>query len=301
MNRGIAASRAPYVCLLNNDLRFTKGWLEELLAVAQADPRIGVLNPTSSTFGARPPRGVSLQQYADALRVHHRGVYREVGMGIGFCLLIKREVLDRIGGLSEEVERIFFEDEDFSMRAQRAGFQCVVAAASYVYHAEHHTVRKMPEREALFARNQRWCHAKWGRWVRIAWPRFRPVSPGTAELRQWLERLQRWARRRVHVYVYSPLPNGMTADALFRSVGLVPHVDILWHAVSTYSAPLVAAGLILKRQKKPFDLIAAPQGRWAEVMRRLRWVHHAEVVAQDDEAGLLAHWQQRAYPSRVGA
>ena len=45
MNRGIQASSAPYVCLLNNDLRFTHGWLEEMLAVAEANPQIGVLNP----------------------------------------------------------------------------------------------------------------------------------------------------------------------------------------------------------------------------------------------------------------
>ncbi|MBI3011782.1 MAG: glycosyltransferase family 2 protein [Candidatus Omnitrophica bacterium] len=300
MNRGIAASRAPYTCLLNNDLRFTSGWLQEMLEVAQAQPLVGLVNPTSNTFGNHPPPGMSLQAYADSLRAL-RGRYTEVGMCIGFCMLIKREILERIGGLSEEVERVFFEDEDFSMRAQRAGFQCVVAAASYVYHAEHRSVREMPEREALFTRNQRWCHEKWGRWVRIAWPWFHPVSPGSADLRQWLERLQGWVRRRVHVYVYSPLPNGMTAEALFRSVGLVPHADILWHAVSTRAAPLVAAGLILTRQKKPFDLIAAPEPRWARLMRRLRRVHHAEVVDQADEAGLLTSWQRRAYPHRAGA
>ena len=153
MNRGIQLSRAPYVCLLNNDLRFTVGWLQEMIEVAKANPSVGVINPKSSTFGDYPARGQSLQDYANTLRAF-QGQYVEVGMCIGFCMLMKREVLDRVGGLSEEVERIFFEDEDFSMRAQRAGYHCVVAWGSYVYHAEHRTVRKMPEREALFQRNQ---------------------------------------------------------------------------------------------------------------------------------------------------
>lgn len=296
MNRGILASRAPVVCLLNNDLRFTRGWLEEMLAVAHAEPRIGVVNPSSSTFGNSPPKGMSLQDYADRL-TPLRGQYTEVGMCIGFCFLIKREVIDRIGVLSEEVERIFFEDEDFSMRAQAAGYRCVVANASYVYHAEHRSVRKLPEREALFAKNQRWCNEKWGRRIRMAWPRFSPLALGSDELRRWLEYLIAWARRRVHVYVYSPFPRGVSADQLFRSVGLVPHADIHWHLLPTLLAPLGAMGGILSRQKKPFDVVTAPEERWAQVMRALRWAHHADVIRQQDEEQLIALWKQRSrYP-----
>ena len=291
MNRGIAASHAPFVCLLNNDLRFTVGWLQEMIDVAQANPTVGVINPASSTLGNYPPKGMSLQAYADGLRQFH-GQYVEVGMCIGFCMLIKREILNRIGGLNEEVERIFFEDEDFCMRAQQAGFQCVVAAGSYVYHAEHKTVRKMPEREALFTKNQRWCHQRWGRWVRVAWPRFEPVEPGSEELRQWLERLLVWTRRRTHVYVYYPTPPRMTKEALFRSVGLVPHADIHWCTIPKTWAPVTALGSILTRRKKPFDLIVAPQARWGRSVEGWRWLHRARVVPESDDAQLTARWKE---------
>ncbi len=293
MNRGIEASTAPYVCLLNNDLRFTVGWLQEMIDLLTANPHVGVVNPTSSTFGNYPPKGTSLQAYADRLR-EKRGQYTEVGMCIGFCLLMKREVLERVGGLSEEVERIFFEDEDFSMRAQQAGYQCVVAAGSYVYHAEHKTVRKMPEREALFSRNQQWCHDKWGRWVRMAWPRFVPINSGSDELRQWLERLVTWTRRRTHVYVYCPMPARMTGEALFRSVNLIPHADVHWHAIPKYFEEATAIGMILKRQKKPFDLIAAPDVRWQRFLDRLRWLHHAEIASQQDEEQLTQLWKHKS-------
>ena len=289
MNRGIRASAAPFVCLLNNDLRFTPGWLEELLEVARANPSVGVVNPTSNTFGNVPPTGVSLDAYAEGLRAL-RGRYTEVGMCIGFCFLVKREVLNQLGGLSEEVERIFFEDEDFSVRAQRAGFQCVVAHGAYVFHAEHQTVRKMPEREALFSKNQRWCHAKWGRWVRMAWPCFTPVAPGSDELRRWLEELLGWARRRTHVYVYCPTPARMTQDALFRSVGLVPHADIQWHPIARSFARWAAAGRILKRRKKRFDIIVAPDERWRRALERLAWLHRARVVPAAHTEELQASW-----------
>ena len=291
MNRGIAVSRAPFVCLLNNDLRFTVGWLQEMMHIANAHPEIGVINPSSSTFGDYPPQGMSLQAYADSRR-HLRGQYTEVGMCIGFCMLIKREVLDRVGGLSEEVERIFFEDEDFCMRAQQAAFQCVVASGSYVYHAEHRTVNNMPEREALFARNRTWCRQKWGRRLRLAWPRFQSITPGSPELRRWLEALRMWVRRRTHVYVYCPTPRGMSAAQLFRSVDLIPHADIHWYPVPQSVAEWMASGLILKRRKKPFDIILAPNVRWGRWMRKLTWLHRAALVDEADTEALHAQWKR---------
>ena len=293
MNRGIQASTAPFVCLLNNDLRFTPGWLRELIHVATTHPRVGLVNPASNTFGHRPPRGISLETYLEQLRQRH-GECSEVGMCIGFCLLVKREVLNRIGGLSEGVERIFFEDEDFSMRAQQADYRCVVAEGAYVYHAEHQTVRVGPEREALFARNQQWCNQIWGRWIRLAWPRFEIVAPETEELRRWLKQLLQWARRRTHVYVYCSLPPRMSVAALFRSVGLEPHSDIHWHAIPQAIAPLAVFSAILKRQKKPFDMILVPEARWAKWVKGLRWLHHADVVSETDEDQLTALWKQKS-------
>ncbi len=293
MNRGIRASSAPYVCLLNNDLLFTAGWLREMIDVAQAHPTVGVVNPSSSTFGDRPPGGMTLAEYG-ASRSHLRGRYVEVGMCIGFCMLIKREVIDRIGLLSEEVERIFFEDEEFCMRAVQAGYQCVVAAGAYVYHAEHKTVRRMPEREAIFTRNRLWCEERWGRRVRLAWPRFEEVVPGSEELGRWLRRLVAWARRRTYVYVYTPVPRGITKERLFESVHLVPHADIHWCRIPKGIARLAALGHILKRRKKPFDLIAAPEPRWAQAIAALRWLHGAAVVPQGNEEQLVAEWKRRS-------
>lgn len=292
MNRGIRAARAPYVCLLNNDLRFTLGWLSKMIEVAETHPEIGVLNPSSSTFGDVPPRGVSLDEYAQVLEAK-RGWYVEVGMCIGFCMLITRQVLERVGLLSEQVERIFFEDEDFCMRAQQAGYQCVLVSGSYVYHAEHKTVRKMPEREALFARNQRWCHEKWGRWLRIAWPQFATLRPGTPELRRWLEQLIRWARRRTHVYAYCALSASLPKEAWFRSVGLIPHADIHWHAMPGRLTRVAAGMAILKRRKKRFDAIIAPEERWAAVMRHLSWAHRSRVIPLSDTEALEQLWQTR--------
>lgn len=291
MNRGIKASTARYVCLLNNDLKFTQGWLQELIDVLDKYPQIGLLNPTSNTLGIHPDTGSSIDTHAQVLsKMHHQ--YVEASKCSGFCLLIKREVIDRIGILSEEVDRFFFEDEDYSMRVQEAGFQCAAALGSYVYHKEHTSVNKVPEREAIFRRNQQWCYKKWGRWLRIAWPRFSHLKPGSSELRQWLEELLVWARRRSYVYVYAPLPKSFDSNQLFHSVGLIPHTGIYWKPLPQRAIRWAAIGAILKRQKKPFDMILSPDHKWASRMRIFGWLHRARIVDDYESCNIDALIQQ---------
>lgn len=289
MNRGLRASSAAYVCLLNNDLLFTPQWLSRMIEVAQTHPDIGVLNPTSSNFGNFPPRGVSLNEYAGRLAASGDR-YVEVGVCIGFCLLIKREVINRIGYLSEEVERFFFEDEDYSMQAQAAGFRCVVVESAYVFHAQHQSVKSLPDREALFRRNQQWCHRKWGSWRRVAVVLTKACEPGTEELRRFLEQLLSGARRRSFLYLYGPLPSGTSVRDLFRSVDLVPHANVQWHDLAGPYASWVAMWKILKRQKKRFDAIVVPTPTWARRMQWLRPLHRATVIDGNDPEALTRLW-----------
>lgn len=293
MNRGIRASTAPYVCLLNNDVRVTRGWLRQMLAVADAHPTIGVVNPDHTTADGEQ---ATLEVRADRLAAQ-RGRYTELGMCNGFCMLVKRDVLDRIGLLSEEVERIFFEDEDFCMRAKVAGYQCVFAHAAFVRHTEHRTVGRMREREALFERNRHWCYQQWGGWIRVAWPRLTPILPGSQDLRVWLERLLYWARHRGYVYVDCPTPAGMSKEALFASVGLAAHGDIYWRPLPRVGARWTALGRILKRRKKPFDIIVAEDEASVHRLQRWAWWHQAIVVRDTDDNALERAWSHRSrYP-----
>ncbi len=57
--------------------------------------------------------------------------------GIVFaCAYVKRELLARIGGLSEKF-RSYFEDTDYCLRAREAGFRTVVCGAVTLVHHEH--------------------------------------------------------------------------------------------------------------------------------------------------------------------
>ena len=72
--------------------------------------------------------------FARRWRDEHRGQWFTVPKLSGFCLLMKRAVYDKIGGLDERFGLGFFDDDDLAERARRAGFELAVAHDLFVHH-----------------------------------------------------------------------------------------------------------------------------------------------------------------------
>jgi len=130
-NQGLRASDAPYVCLMNNDTAASGGWLEKMVSIMEGDPMIGLVNPRSDD-----PGGLSIEEYSQKL-TENKGEYVETNQCMGFCMLIMREVIDKIGHLDEIYGIGGFDDTDFSKRAHLEGYKCVCAKDAYVYHDWH--------------------------------------------------------------------------------------------------------------------------------------------------------------------
>ncbi len=126
-NRGIAQARGAFVCLVNDDTVVYPGWLANMLAVMYAFPDVGLVGPVSDNVSgpqARLPIAGPVSQ--------------QVGRLVGFCLLIRRSVIDKIGGLDPSFG-LNFEDDDYGLRAQSAGFKLRIALDSFVHHDCHAT------------------------------------------------------------------------------------------------------------------------------------------------------------------
>ena len=150
VNQGLKITDAPFVCILNNDTVFGAGWLSTMLEIQYRENRVGIVNPESSTFGVRPAAGQTMSQLAETLAPRKRD-WEELGNCIGFCMLVRRDVLRQIGSFDETFITAFFEDTDFCMRAKKVGFLCVKACGAYVFHHEHKSIEQIPELEKLFA------------------------------------------------------------------------------------------------------------------------------------------------------
>lgn len=170
VNQGIAASKGDYVVLLNNDAVVTDGWLDQLIALAESSPSIGMTGPMSNY--ASPPQLVAETPYRDLMEMHafadrwrdsHRGEWFEAEKLSGFCLLIKRSVIDSVGGLDERYGLGLFDDDDLARRARAAGFQLCVTNDLFVHHFGSRTfVGEAIDTEALLAENETRFSEKWG-------------------------------------------------------------------------------------------------------------------------------------------
>lgn len=123
-NQGIQAYPSRYVLLLNNDVFLQKGVIQALLDYADAHPRVGAVTPRLLSLDGR-------EQMAPLFRF--RPCSRKWIPCA--CLLVRRDVLDRLGGLDEG---FFFynEDVDLGIRLRRAGYRLIYHPDLSVIHCE---------------------------------------------------------------------------------------------------------------------------------------------------------------------
>jgi GT2 family glycosyltransferase/thioredoxin-like negative regulator of GroEL len=147
VNQGLARARGRFLVLLNNDTVVTYGWLDGLIAQAErGGPAVGLVGPVTNC--SAPPQQIpvpytdraGLEDFADRRRRQFAGRLLEVERLTGFCLLVRRQVLERIGGLDERYGLGFFDDDDLCLRARQAGFRLVVAPDVFVHHYGERTL-----------------------------------------------------------------------------------------------------------------------------------------------------------------
>ena len=145
VNRGLAETGNDDVIILNSDARVTPGWVEGMMLAARSGPRIATVTAMSDRAGAFSaprigndnvlPEGLSEIAYARAFRRHSLGLYPAVPTGNGFCMFISRECMNEIGVLDAEAfPRGYGEENDFCMRAMRAGWHNIIDDRTYVFH-----------------------------------------------------------------------------------------------------------------------------------------------------------------------
>ncbi|MDD5136364.1 MAG: glycosyltransferase family 2 protein, partial [Candidatus Omnitrophica bacterium] len=161
VNQGLKASEAPYVCIMNNDTIPGAGWLDRLISFAEKHPDIGLMNPLCNGHCER-----SIDEYAKHVEANGDR-YMEMNQCFGFCTLIKRAVIDKIGYLDEVFGMGGYDDTDYSMRALRAGYLCASVHSAYVYHKEHLSFKAAGARDSFTLKGQAEYLKKWPRHLRI--------------------------------------------------------------------------------------------------------------------------------------
>ncbi|WP_051324758.1 glycosyltransferase family 2 protein [Candidatus Solirubrobacter pratensis] len=159
-NLGAAAGDAPLVLFLNPDARVNPGELERMVAALEAEPDVGLLGPRllnedgslipSVRRYQRPistwaqalfvhrvlPRATWANEIATSADAYERVAYPEWVSGA--CMLVRREVLDAIGGFDEGFF-LYCEDMDICARIRAAGWRIRYDPRASVSHRGGHS------------------------------------------------------------------------------------------------------------------------------------------------------------------
>lgn len=169
-NRGLREAKGDYIVFLNNDVVVTEGWLTRLLACAKEDEKVGAVGPRSNyvvgpQLVPNVPYGDNLeamQEFARSWSLEHAGKWDAVPRVIGFCMLVKRVVIEKIGGFDPIFGTGNFEDDDFCLRLQLAGFTIKIAHDVFVHHFGSKTFQsERIDYRTLMQRNWEFFKKKW--------------------------------------------------------------------------------------------------------------------------------------------
>jgi O-antigen biosynthesis protein len=168
-NQEIRAARGRQILLLNNDTVVTSGWLAWMLRALREDPAVGLVGPCSNRVSGEEQIGVDydedlvgLDGFAWDWGRDNDGRREIADRLVGFCLLIRRQVIDEVGFLDERFGVGCFEDDDYCKRAVAAGYRAVIARDSFVHHFGGRTfVGSGVDFAALMRRNHTLFEEKW--------------------------------------------------------------------------------------------------------------------------------------------
>jgi GT2 family glycosyltransferase len=136
-NLGMRLSRGDTVLLLNDDVMVGPGWLDRMLACLYREEGIGMVGPMTNYASGRQQTDLpytTLKEMAELFQRDHADQQVEVRRLVGFCLLMKRELLNTVGLLDEQFSPGHYEDDDLCYRARLAGYRLMIAMDSFVYH-----------------------------------------------------------------------------------------------------------------------------------------------------------------------
>ena len=157
-NQGIRASKYGLVCIINNDLVLSKGWLEALVGFYNAHPDAGVVSPGTREGVLDYDFDPYALEYTRAMgKVYEKEIF-------GWCMLVKKERFEKAGMFDETFKIGVGEDRDFYRRLKEKGYNSYITGSSFVHHFRSQTLNVMRKEKgkAFEDNNIKVLKERWG-------------------------------------------------------------------------------------------------------------------------------------------
>lgn len=146
VNAGMRHASGDDIVLLNSDTIVTPFWLERLRETVYLHADTGSVTPLSNEASIYSVcqnniddvvKADMLNTLADTVfRVSHR-LRPAIPTGVGFCLFLRHEALEKTGLFDERFGRGYAEENDWCMRARALGFRHYLDDTCFIYHKGH--------------------------------------------------------------------------------------------------------------------------------------------------------------------
>jgi len=136
-----------FVLVLNNDVIVESNFLELLVDIASKNCNVGIVGPAIYLYH-EPQKlcsaGYKINYWKRVTTELNRSPEPiEMDWVYGCCLLIKKEVINKIGYFYEPYF-LSYEDTDYCVRAKKAGFKIVCEPTAKIWHKVGTTIKKNP-------------------------------------------------------------------------------------------------------------------------------------------------------------
>ncbi|BBB90153.1 MAG TPA: bifunctional glycosyltransferase family 2 protein/class I SAM-dependent methyltransferase [Methylomusa anaerophila] len=139
-NQGIKLASGDNILLIDHDVVVTHGWLTNLMNCLYSDEKIGAVGPVTNYCAGYQNIRINyktmeeMQAFGKTYNQSNAAAWEERLKLAGYCLLIKKEVVDSIGLLDELFTPGSFEDDDYSFRIRMAGYKLMLCKDTFVHH-----------------------------------------------------------------------------------------------------------------------------------------------------------------------
>ncbi|GFP78104.1 bifunctional glycosyltransferase family 2 protein/class I SAM-dependent methyltransferase [Clostridium fungisolvens] len=168
-NQGINIATGDSVLLLNNDVIVTPRWLNNLSSALWSDESIGAVGAVTNncsyyqTIPTTYTNYDELIEFAGKYNVSDEKRWEQRIKLIGFCMFIKKSVINKVGLLDERFTPGNYEDDDYSYRIIKAGYKLLLCKDTFIHHYGSASFKKdQGKTNDLMYENYRKFVEKWG-------------------------------------------------------------------------------------------------------------------------------------------
>ncbi|WP_066022704.1 MULTISPECIES: glycosyltransferase [Clostridium] len=166
-NQGIEVASGDNILLLNNDVIVTHNWLDNMIKCLYSSDNIGAVGPVSNSVSYYQQINTNytnleeLIDFAQGYNVSDVSKWEDRLKLVGFCMLIKKNVLDEIGLLDEIFSPGNFEDDDLSLRIINAHYRLILCKDTFIHHYGSVSFSQDDKYISLLKTNENKFYDKW--------------------------------------------------------------------------------------------------------------------------------------------